>query len=230
MPKLKLQTKWDMTAKIISSIVILLILIQAVIYSFSIREFYNINLMKVELISSSVFRLDYFIVDFIFCFIYLAVLALFPLTIVFNGKRDKSPCVIYLLMMTAFSVESVVLFLTNDRNKMLFHIICLLSEICCCISSVIILKNSEKISGKIIAVLLQLPYILVGITACINYFSLFNVIMLLLSPLFIIFLFSLNNEYSKISLINSRTFIIISIILSCIYLATLAMVNVGLIN
>lgn len=227
MAKLKNLNKIEMVAKIISSIVILLILIQAVIYSFSIREFYNINLMKVELLSSSVFRLDYFIVDFIFCFIYLAVLALFPLTIVFNEKRDKSPCVIYLLMMTAFSVESVVLFLTNDSNKMLFHVICLLSEICCCISSVIILKNSEKISGKIIAVLLQLLYILVGITACINYFSLFNVIMLLLSPLFIIFLFSLNNEYRKISFKDNKVFIIISIVLNCIYLSTLAMVNFG---
>lgn len=229
MPKLKFQNKWDMAAKIISSIVILLILIQAVIYSFSIRELYNIDLMKVELLSSSVFRLDYFIVDFIFCFIYLAVLALFPLTIVFNEKRDKSPCIIDLLMMTAFSVESVVLFLTNDSNKILFHIICLLSEICCCISSVIIIKKSEKISGKITAVLLQIPYVLVGITACINYFSLFNVIMLLLSPLFIIFLFSLNNECRKISLKNSRTFIIISIVFNCIYLATLATVNFGLI-
>lgn len=229
MPKLKFQNKWDMSARIISSIVILLILIQAVIYSFSIHEFYNINLMKVELLSSSVFRLDYFIVDFIFCFIYLAALALFPLTILFNEKRDKSPCVIYLLMMTAFSVESVVLFLTNDSNKMLFHVICLLSEICCCISSVIILKNSEKISGKIIAVLLQLLYILVGITACINYFSLFNVIMLLLSPLFIIFLFSLNNEYRKISFKNNKVLIIISIVLNCIYLSTLAMVNFGII-
>lgn len=130
-------------------------------------------------------------------------------------------------MMTAFSVESVVLFLTNDSNKMLFHVICLLSEICCCISSVIILKNSEKISGKIIAVLLQLLYILVGITACINYFSLFNVIMLLLSPLFIIFLFSLNNEYRKISFKNNKVFIIISIVLNCIYLSTLAMINFG---
>lgn len=64
MPKLKLQTKWDMTAKIISSIVILLILIQAVIYSFSIREWYSIDLKGVEILSSSAFRLDYFIVDF----------------------------------------------------------------------------------------------------------------------------------------------------------------------
>lgn len=230
MPKLKFQNKWDMSARIISSIVILLIFIQAVIYSFSIREWYNIDRIGIALFSSSAFRLDHFIIDFIFRFAGLIGIAMFPMAIIFSDQRNKLACLIYLILMAIFSVEYAVSSLTVYGQIVIFDIFALISEICCCISAGIIMIKPEKLSLKITASLLQLPYILVGVTECINYFSLFNLIQLLISPLFVIYLFSLNSDIGKVSLKNGGVFFVTCILLNCIHLITLVLFNFGFIN
>lgn len=228
--KLKDCNKLELITKIFASLVILFILVENIIFSFNIREAYYINDMGFETFKYSSYKFGYFVIDFIFSFFILIETAIFPISVLFNKNKEKLPVLVYLILMLTFSLNNVVWLLTSNYYLTALDLFYLIADVSCVASAVIILMKAENTIAKVAAGLLQLPYIIVCYIDCMNSFNLYSIIFIAISPLFILYSFSMKNEKVKMKLKSNIIYVIICSVLGFTYMTTLFMVNSGIVS